>query len=248
MTAAVIAVSNQKGGVGKTTTVVNLASYAALAGKRVLVIDNDPQGNSSSVLLPAAESGSVYIQTPPQPTAESNLWCIPATPDLIDEERRLSRQDGGRSVLRRLLEPLRSTFDLILIDCPPNLSWLPTNALLAADHLLLPLQSEYFAMEGLGQLLAYVEDLRQDGGAQLDLLGILLTMMDPRHPAAFHVEQDLRTHFGNRVFPGVIPRDPALAAAPAHAKSILAYDPLSPGAIAYARAARALLQRLAVPE
>ncbi len=244
MNADVIAVSNQKGGVGKTTSVINLAAFSALAGRKTLVIDCDPQANASSVLAPNVQGASVFSGQAPLKTDSENLWVIPASPALIDEERRLAKQDGGRFTLRSLIKPLRDQFDLIYIDCPPNLSWLPTNALLAADYLLLPLQCEYFAMEGLGQLLAYVEDVRQDAGATIELLGILLTMYDERHPIARQVAADMRAHFGAKVMARPIPRDIALAAAPSHAQTILTYDPLCAGAIAYAAAAKEILHGL----
>ena len=239
--AHILAVSNQKGGVGKTTSVVNLAAFCALAGKKTLVIDNDPQGNASSVLLGETSGPSIYSGRTPYKTTHDNLWAVSSGEDLLDQEKLLARSDGGRFVLRKALDPLREQFDMIFIDCPPNLSFLPMNAFLAADHLLIPLQSEYFAMEGLSQLLAFVEDLRQDVGSKVAVLGILLTMYEAHHPLARQVADQIRQHFGPKAFAASIPRDIALAAAPSHGQTILAYDPLSPGGLAYLQAAKELL-------
>lgn len=240
----VLAVSNQKGGVGKTTTVVNVAAFAGLAGKRVLVIDNDPQANATSVFAAGQGMGTVYGSQEPVATGEEGVWICPATADLIDDERRLSKQDAGRFALRRRIDTLRPSFDLIIIDCPPTLNYLPMNALLAADHLLLPVQTEYFALEGLTQLLAFLEDLRVDSGAQCDLLGVVLTMFDQRHPLSHQVAAEITKHLGQRVFTTPIPRDVALAAAPSHGQSIVRYDPLSPGALAYAVVTKEILRGL----
>ena len=244
----ILAVSNQKGGVGKTTTVVNLAAYAGLAGWKTLVIDNDPQANASSVLLPSSEPtqqppGNVYSDQSPRLTDEPNVWIIPASAELIQDERRLSRQDHGRYALQQRLATLAPEFDLIIIDCPPSLSTLSANALIAAQFLLLPLQCEYFSMEGLGQLLAYVDDLHQQGSS-IQILGIVLTMYDKKNTMARQVETDLRAHFTHQVFQTTIPRDGTLATAPSHARSILTYDPLSPGGVAYAALTREVLRGL----
>ncbi len=234
----IIAVSNQKGGVGKTTTVINLAGYWALAGFRTLVIDNDPQGNATTGLGADLVQHSIYTGGVPQPTTCDQLALVPAGLDLGAED--LGGHADPRWSLAKLVAPLRERFDLILIDCPPTLSLLPINALLAADELILPLQCEYFALEGMAQLLHFVEDLRQHAGAHLHLAGILLTMAEEQ-PLSLQVQADVRRHFGAAVFRQVIPRDTALASAPSHGQPISSYDPLSRGSIAYGAVAKEIL-------
>jgi chromosome partitioning protein len=236
----VLAVSNQKGGVGKTTTVVNLAAYFGLAGWQVLVVDNDPQGNATSALAAGSYERCVYSGHEPIVTSAQGVCVIPAGADLADHERRLAAEVGGATALHRLLEPRRVDFDLILIDCPPNLTGLPTNALLAATHLLIPVQCEYYALEGLSQLLAHIETLRAEHHAQLELAAVLLTMADPAVPLAAQVENEVRRHFGDRALRSVIPRDPSAAAAPSHGRSLVDHDPLSAAAVAYLAAAEEL--------
>ncbi len=242
--APVLVVSNQKGGVGKTTTVVNLAAYAGLAGLRVLVVDNDPQANASSALNKTAFEHSIYSGAQPVETSAGGVYLVPSGADLADQERRLAGEVGGSLSLRERLKPHRVGFDLVVVDCPPNLTCLPTNALLAATHLLVPLQSEYFALEGLSQLLAHVDGLRQDHELQLTLCGILLTMATPGSALSQGVATEVRRHFGEGVFRAVIPRDESAAAAPSHARSLLDHDPLAPAALAYLAATKELLTRL----
>jgi len=229
-----IAVANQKGGVGKTTTVVNVAAFAALAGKRTLVVDCDPQGNASSVLAPPGQHNCVYEGQDPLPVAGfDRLAVIPAGTELIAHERRLATTDGGRFALKRRLAELNHDYDLVIIDSPPSLSLLPINALNAADRVVIPIQCEYFAMEGLSQLIAALDDVREDSNPNVAIGGIVLTMCDQKLAFARQVAAEIRRHFGNSVFDTVIPRDIALAAAPSHGRTIVDYDPLSPGGLAY---------------
>lgn len=238
---SVIAVSNQKGGVGKTTSVVNLAGLCALAGKRVLVIDSDPQGNATSVLAPGHTGDSIYARGKPVASTIAGVDCCPSGSDLIDQERALHRDGDGHFRLRQLMDPYRPVYDVVFVDCPPNLSFLPTNALLASDWLLVPLQCEYYALEGLSQLLAYIEHLRETAGAKIELAGVLLTMHQPESPLARQVVDEIHRHFPDNPFRHPIPRDLALAAAPSHSAAGYLYDPLSPGAVAYLAAAKELL-------
>lgn len=241
----VIAVTNQKGGVGKTTTVVNLAAFCALAGRRTLVIDCDPQANASSVLAPPGAEGSIFAGAPPTPVPGwDGLSIIPSGTDLLDAEKRLVVAEGGRFVLKTRIAALRDSFDIIFIDCPPSLTLLPVNALNAADRLLIPIQCEYFAMEGLSQLLTAMAEIKDESNPALTLAGIVLTMSDDRLAFARQVGEEIRRHFGDQVFSTVIPRDVALAAAPSHGKTIASYDPLSAGGIAYLSLARELLHGL----
>lgn len=239
--AAVIAVTNQKGGVGKTTSVVNLAAFCALGGRRVLVVDNDPQGNASSVFSTDPEGGSIYSGLLPRPTRQAGLFFVPAGQELVDQEARLRVLESGRTQLKKALDPLRSDFDIIVIDCPPSVSSLSVNAWLAADWVVVPLQCEYYALEGMSQLLQNLGELEQTLGRAPALAGILLTMHEPRFGLGQQVVTEVRSHFKERAFASVIPRDIALAAAPSHGQTILDHDPLSPGGLAYLAAAKELL-------
>jgi len=242
----VVAITNQKGGVGKTTTAVNCAAMAGCGGFRVLVVDLDPQANTSSVLLPDWDGPSALDGAAPQATDHEGVDLLPSGLDLVDQETRLAGSAEPYGVLRRTLDPLRSEYDLILVDCPPSLNVLPLNALHAADGVLIPIQCEYYAMEGLGQILATIQDLQeaaevQEGGAQLGFCRILLCMYEEGLSLSREVAEEVRKHLGDQVLPTAIPRDVALAAAPSHNRSALQHDPLSPGAVAYLAATKELL-------
>ena len=244
-----------KGGVGKTTTAVNLSAALAKAGQRVLVVDLDPQGNASSglgyprhdvtmgvydVLMEFRDLESVLM-----PTAIDELHVIPATRDLVGAEVELVDEPGRERRLRRVLNRVRGDYDWMVIDCPPSLGLLTINALAAADSVLIPLQAEYYAMEGLGELLRTQAAVKERINPDLKRSGILITMTDRRNNLCREVERQAREVFGDEVFQTVIPRNVRLGEAPSHGKSIVEYDPRSSGAQTYIALARELLDRKA---
>jgi len=250
----VFCVANQKGGVGKTTTTVNIGVALALGGLKVLVIDLDPQGNASTALGVERTVGtpSIYdvllgeididdaVQTCPD---APNLKCVPATLDLAGAEIELVSLVARESRLRAALDPARGNYDYVLIDCPPSLGLLTVNAMVATSEVLIPIQCEYYALEGLGQLLRNIEMVRKHLNPTLDLSTILLTMYDGRTKLADQVAEEVRTHFGESVLTSVIPRSVKVSEAPGFSQSVLTYDPGSRGALSYLEAAREIADR-----
>ncbi len=253
-----IVVANQKGGVGKTTTTVNLAAGLAMHGLRVLCIDLDPQGNASTALGVDHRSGvpSIYeVMLGDRPmdevvvesTEAPGLFVAPATIDLAGAEIELVSVVARESRLRRAIAGFTGDVDYVLIDCPPSLGLLTVNALVAARELLIPIQCEYYALEGLGQLLRNVELVQSHLNQDLRLSTILLTMYDSRTRLADQVVHEVKEHFGERVLSTTIPRNVRIAEAPSYGQSVLSYDPASRGSLSYLAAARELAERGADP-
>ncbi|MEM9866038.1 MAG: ParA family protein, partial [Myxococcota bacterium] len=248
--ASVLAIANQKGGVGKTTTAVNLAASLAVGERRTLLVDMDPQGNASTGCGVRVDDGGTYrvlleeraFDDEVQRTELDLLHVLPASPDLAAIERELALEEDRAFRLRRVLKPVLDRYDYVLVDCPPSLGVLTINALTAADHVIVPLQCEYYALEGLTQLSSTIERVRSGLNASLEVHGVALTMFDARNNLAREVADEVRGHF--RVYESVIPRNVRLAEAPSHGRPVILYDAASRGCHRYLSLAREILDDL----
>lgn len=249
----VLSITNQKGGVGKTTTAINLGAALAAGGNQVLIVDIDPQGNASTglgidagarerttydLLIDGAALEDVAI-----PTKIANLAIAPATTDLSSTDVELGQRDNRVFLLKDALNEANVSYDYVLIDCPPSLSLLTLNALVASDSILVPLQAEFFALEGLSQLMLTVREVRETANPSLRIEGVVLTMFDARNRLSRQVEDDARANLGALVFKTMIPRNVRLSEAPSFALPVIAYDPTSKGSQAYLDLAQELIER-----
>ena len=250
---SIIAISNQKGGVGKTTTSVNLSASIAKAGKKVLIIDSDPQGNATTGLgfskselktgLYDFMLGSESVDVASVKTEVPGLLLMGATKELVGAEVEMYLEDDREFLLKNRLDEIKGQYDFIIIDCPPSLGFLTLNAITASNYVLVPLQCEYYALEGLSQLLDTLKAVKKSLNPDLKLIGILLTMYDARNNLSSQVEEEVREHFKGTVFDTVIPRNVRLSEAPSYGKPIILYDIRSKGATSYFNLAKEVIKR-----
>jgi chromosome partitioning protein len=253
MPTTIVAIANQKGGVGKSTTTINLGAGLAFQGERVLLVDIDPQGNTTSGLGidRAAIEYSTYdllvedvaIEDAIEPSSVRDLFVVPATIELAGAEIELVSMFSREARLGNALKPIADDYDFVLVDCPPSLGLLTVNGLAAADEVLIPIQCEYYALEGVSQLMKNIQLVQRNLNPQLNVEGVLLTMFDGRTTLAADVVAQVREHFGETTYRTIIPRTVRLSEAPSYGEPIEAYDPMSRGAIAYRELAREFRRR-----